>query len=54
MMTKKGRIFTRDLRGLTVAGVLFGLHYSIHQHALALDVIHVIHVPDGRNDFQSC
>ena len=32
-------------------GVLFGLNYSIHQHALALDVIQVL---DGRNYFQSC
>ena len=31
--------------------VLFWLNYSIHQHALALDVIQVL---DGRNYFQSC
>ena len=34
-----------------VAGVLFRLNYSIHQHALALEVIQVV---DGRNYFQSC
>ena len=31
-----------------VAGVLFRLNYSIHQHALALDVIQVL---DSRNYF---
>ena len=32
-------------------GVLFRLDYSIHLHALALDVIQIL---DGRNYFQSC
>ena len=34
-----------------VAGVLFSLNYSLHQHALALDVIQVL---DGWNYFRSC